>query len=379
MTEWEKAKNGFLYDANFSKEVVGERTRCAELCYELNQCRPSEYEKQQELLKKIFGKIKGTPVVTAPFYCDYGFHISVGENFYTNHNVTILDGAEVTFGDNVYVGPNCVISTAGHALDAEQRNLGLEIALPITVGDSVWIGANAVILPGVAIGSNTVIGAGSVVNRDIPEGVIAAGNPCKVLRKITEADKKKYPVFEEMEETDLKLVRLERNCKDRAYFEAVNQEAFPDIERMSMNEIFTFAANTDGEVLGIYDGETPVGFTLFVKNDTCGYVFFFAIDGKLRSKGYGSAALRKLFERYQRLQIVLDFEELDPKAENYEQRVRRKQFYLRNGFYETGNYTFLRGERFEVVCNREVLNKEKFLELIHVIHANCPEFPALLV
>ena len=197
MTEWEKSQNGFLYDANYDKEIVEIRTRCADLCYEFNNCKPSDRKRQRELLNQILGSIKGELVITAPFYCDCGFNISVGENFYTNHNVTILDAAKVTFGDNVFVAPNCVFSTAGHAIDSEQRNRGLEIALPITVGDSVWIGANVSVLPGVTIGSNTIIGAGSVVNKDIPDGVIACGNPCRVIRKITEADKKKYPVFEE--------------------------------------------------------------------------------------------------------------------------------------------------------------------------------------
>ncbi len=196
MKEWEKAQNGYLYDANYDKEIVEARTRCADLCYEFNNCRPSDVEKQNNLLKQILGSIKGKPVITAPFYCDYGFNISVGENFYTNHNVTILDGAKVIFGDNVFIAPNCVFSTAGHAIDSAMRNQGLEIALPITVGDSVWIGTNVSVLPGVKIGSNTIIGAGSVVNKDIPDGVIAAGNPCKVIRKITDSDKKKYPVFE---------------------------------------------------------------------------------------------------------------------------------------------------------------------------------------
>lgn len=197
MTEWEKAQNGYLYDANYDKNIVEWRMRCADLCYEFNHCRPSDVERQKELLTQIFGSMKGIPVVTAPFYCDYGFNISVGENFYTNHNVTILDGAKVTFGDNVFIALNCVFTTAGHAIDSDQRNQGLEIALPITVGDNVWIGTNVSVLPGVTIGSNTIIGAGSVVNKNIPEGVIAAGNPCKVIRKITEADKKKYPVFED--------------------------------------------------------------------------------------------------------------------------------------------------------------------------------------
>ncbi len=196
MTEMEKAQKGYLYDANYDRELIEARTRCADLCYDFNHCRPSDTETQRKLLEQILGSIKGTPVITAPFYCDYGFNISIGENFYTNHNVTILDGARVTFGDNVFIAPNCVFSTAGHALDSELRNRGLEIALPITVGDSVWIGANTAVLPGVTIGSNTIIGAGSVVNRDIPEGVIAVGNPCRVVRKITEADKNRYPLIE---------------------------------------------------------------------------------------------------------------------------------------------------------------------------------------
>lgn len=197
MTEREKAQQGYLYDANYDKEIVEERTRCADLCYEFNLCRPSDTAKQQELLNRMLGSIKGNPVITAPFYCDYGFNITIGENFYTNHNVTILDGAKVTFGDNVFIAPNCVFSTAGHPIDSEQRAKGLEIARSITVGNNVWIGANVSVLPGVTIGSSSIIGAGSVVNKDIPEGVIAAGNPCKVIRKITEEDKKKYPVFED--------------------------------------------------------------------------------------------------------------------------------------------------------------------------------------
>lgn len=197
MTEREKAQKGYLYDANYDPEIIEEETRCADLCYEFNQCRPSDTKKQKELLTKILGSMKENPVITAPFYCDYGFNISIGKNFYTNHNVTILDGAKVTFGDNVFIAPNCVFSTAGHAIDSEQRSRGLEIALPITVGDNVWIGTNVSVLPGVTIGNNTIIGAGSVVNKNIPEGVIAAGNPCKVIRKITKEDKKKYPVWEE--------------------------------------------------------------------------------------------------------------------------------------------------------------------------------------
>lgn len=197
MTEREKAAAGYLYDANYDQELQEERNRCKDLCHAFNACLPSDMESQQKILKQILGETKGPFCITAPFWCDYGYNISIGKAFYSNHNCIILDGAKVTFGDNVFIAPNCCFSTAGHPLDVEQRNQGLEIALPITVGDNVWFGAGVTVLPGVTIGSNTVIGAGSVVNRDIPDGVIAVGNPCRVLRKITDADREKYPVLQE--------------------------------------------------------------------------------------------------------------------------------------------------------------------------------------
>lgn len=195
MKEFEKAQAGYLYDANNDEDIIKKRIECAELCYDFNMCRPSDFEKQNEILQRIIGSIKGSYFITQPFHCDYGFNVSIGESFYSNYNLTILDGAKVTFGDNVFIAPNCVFSTAGHAIDSEQRNQGLEIALPITVGNSVWIGANVTVLPGVTIGNDVIIGAGSVVNKDIPDGVIAAGVPCKVIRIITEDDKNKYPIW----------------------------------------------------------------------------------------------------------------------------------------------------------------------------------------
>lgn len=192
MTEREKMLQGLLYDANYDEELLKERERCKDLCFAYNQLRPSLVGEQEKIIRQLFGKTGKRFYITAPFWCDYGNNIEIGEDFYTNHNCTILDGAKVTFGDHVFIAPNCVFSTAGHPLDAEQRNQGLEYAYPITVGDNVWIGASVTVLPGVTIGSNTIIGAGSVVNRDIPDGVVAVGNPCRVLRKIIEEDKKKY-------------------------------------------------------------------------------------------------------------------------------------------------------------------------------------------
>lgn len=197
MKEWEKAQQGYLYDANYDEDIVERRLVCGDLCYEYNLCRPTDTAKQQELIAKIFQKELKDPVITAPFYCDYGTNIQLGANFYSNHNLVILDGAPVIIGDYVFIAPNCVITTAGHALDKEQRAAGLEIAKPITIGNYVWIGANVSILPGVTIGDGTIIGANSVVNKDIPAGVVAAGVPCKVIRKITEADKNAYPIWNE--------------------------------------------------------------------------------------------------------------------------------------------------------------------------------------
>ena len=197
MTESEKAAAGYLYDANYDKELAEMRAECAQKCWEYNRLNPAEVSQMQAIIRQLFRRADDGFTVMQPFRCDYGFHISVGRNFFANYNCIMLDGAEITFGDNVFIAPNCIFTTAGHAIDEAQRNRGLEIALPITVGNSVWFGANAAVLPGVTIGDNVIIGAGSVVTKDIPSGVIAVGNPCRVLRRITEADKHKYPVFEE--------------------------------------------------------------------------------------------------------------------------------------------------------------------------------------
>lgn len=196
MTEKEKAQAGYLYDTNYDKALASEREHCAELVHKLNSLPSYDTENRRTILKELLGKVPDSAVILSPFNCDYGYNISVGENFFSNYNCTILDGTSVTFGDNVFIAPNCCFSTAGHTIDVEQRNKGPEIAWKITVGDNVWIGANVVVLPGVTIGSNTVIGAGSVVTKDIPSGVIAVGDPCRVMREITGQDKYKYKTAE---------------------------------------------------------------------------------------------------------------------------------------------------------------------------------------
>ena len=191
-SEKEKCRRGELYNANYDRELIQERQECKELCYEYNMLHPSDMAARTELIRRLFGRTGKNFQIEQPFYCDYGYNIETGENFFMNMNCVILDGAKVTFGDNVFVAPGCGFYTAGHPLDAERRNAGLEYALPIRIGNNVWIGAQVCVLPGVTIGDNSVIGAGSVVTKDIPSGVLAAGNPCRVIRPITEADATRY-------------------------------------------------------------------------------------------------------------------------------------------------------------------------------------------
>ena len=184
MSEKEKMLLGEIYDANYDEELMNERIKAKDLCYEYNHLKPSQTNERTEIMKKLLGKTKDNFLIEQLFECDYGYNIEIGENFYSNHNLVILDANKVVFGDNVFIGPNCGFYTAGHPLDAETRNKGLEYAKPIKVGNDVWFGGNVVVLPGVKIGNNVVIGAGSVVAKDIPENSVAVGNPCKVIKNI---------------------------------------------------------------------------------------------------------------------------------------------------------------------------------------------------
>ena len=182
MTEKEKAAAGYLYNANYDEELIKERMNVKDKCFEYNNIKPSNIEDRTKLMKEILGKYKDNFFIEQPFMCDYGYNIEIGENFYSNHNLIILDANKVKFGNNVFIAPNCGFYTAGHPLDYEIRNKGLEYAKPITVGNNVWIGGNVIVLPGVTIGDNVIIGAGSVVTKDIPDNKIAYGNPCRIIR-----------------------------------------------------------------------------------------------------------------------------------------------------------------------------------------------------
>lgn len=160
--------------------------------FAFNNLEPGNFEEKTRMLKEILGKTGDYINIEAPFHCDYGYNIEVGEDFFANYNFVVLDVGKVKIGNRVQIAPNVSLYTAGHPVHPESRNSGYEYGIGITIGDNVWIGGNTCVLPGVTIGNNVVIGAGSVVTKDIPDNVIALGNPCKVVREITEADRNFY-------------------------------------------------------------------------------------------------------------------------------------------------------------------------------------------
>ena len=192
MTELEKAAAGLLYDANYDPDVLEKRRAAKRILHELNGLHPDEADRRDALLRCLLGKAGERMTFDGHFHCDYGFNIELGEDFYANVNLVILDGAKVTIGRNCFIAPNVGIYTAGHPLDAQRRNEGLEYARRVTIGDDVWIGAGVSILPGAVIGSGAVIAAGSVVRGTIPERVICGGNPARVIREIGEQDDLRY-------------------------------------------------------------------------------------------------------------------------------------------------------------------------------------------
>lgn len=191
MTEKEKMLNGKPYKS-LGEELLGEHQYAEEMVFEYNNLPPNETHKRNDIIKRLFGKVGDSFFIEPPFRCDYGYNISIGVNFYSNYNCTILDCAKVTIGDNVKFAPNVSLFTAGHPIHFEARNEGFGYAFPITIGNNVWIGGGVIVNPGITIGDNVVIGSGSVLTKNIPSNTIAVGNPCKVIREITDEDKKYY-------------------------------------------------------------------------------------------------------------------------------------------------------------------------------------------
>ncbi|MDZ7724439.1 MAG: sugar O-acetyltransferase [candidate division KSB1 bacterium] len=172
--------------------LAEERLRTNRKIYKYNHCKPQQMRKKKKLVRRILGKAGEPVTIEAPFYCDYGYNIEIGDDFFANFNLVILDVARVRIGSHVQCGPHVSIITAGHPVHYKSRNSGYEYGIPVTIGNNVWLGSNCVINPGVRIGDNSVIGAGAVVTRDMPDNVIAAGVPCSVLRTITEQERPYY-------------------------------------------------------------------------------------------------------------------------------------------------------------------------------------------
>ena len=198
--------------AYFSDEsVISEQLETKKAVKEYNAVMPFDMKKGMDCIARTGIKHKENIYFEPPFHCEYGNHIEVGENFYANVNGIMLDVGKITIGDNVLFGPNVSIYTAGHPIHPESRNSGYEYGIPVTIGSNVWIGGSCVILPGVSIGNNVVIGAGSVVTKDIPDNVCAAGNPCRVIREITDADRPFY--FKDRRFDDEAWAKINRNKK----------------------------------------------------------------------------------------------------------------------------------------------------------------------
>lgn len=182
-TEKQKMLSGELYLAN-NPELTAEHQRAYQLLQTYNSTGETEIENRQKLLQDLFGKIGSNPIITPPFYCDYGCHIYAGDNLYMNYGCVILDCNTVYLGDNLLCAPYVQIYTAHHPIDPTLRLTGKELASPVKIGNNVWLGGGTIICPGVTIGDNTTIGAGSVVTKNIPANVVAAGNPCRVIREL---------------------------------------------------------------------------------------------------------------------------------------------------------------------------------------------------
>ena len=205
MTNIQRRDAGMLYISD--QAVMEEQKRARVLTQKLNTMDRSDFDGIQAVIEELLGKAE-KPFINPPFYCDYGSHIEIGKNFYANYNCVFLDVGKIVIGDNCLLGPNVSIYTAGHPVHPAARNTLYEYGVDVTIGSNVWIGGNTVICPGVKIGDNAVIGAGSVVTRDVPEWTVAAGNPCRVIRSITEEDR--FTFFKDCQADEAAKEEMER-------------------------------------------------------------------------------------------------------------------------------------------------------------------------
>ncbi|RKS87269.1 galactoside O-acetyltransferase/maltose O-acetyltransferase [Orbus hercynius] len=185
-TEKQKMLAGELYNAATANELCNERYCAQNYCFEFNQLSPGHTAERLAILQKLLNRVGQDAMIMPGFWCDYGYNITLGDHFFANFNCVMLDAAPIQFGNHVFIGPNCGFYTSGHPLDIKSRNMGLEYAKPITVGNNVWIGGNVAVLPGVCIGDNCVIAAGSVITQSISDDAIVMGNPGKIKRILTE-------------------------------------------------------------------------------------------------------------------------------------------------------------------------------------------------
>ena len=192
MTEYEKLHSGDVY-APGDEEIMREQLRCLDKQYDFNATRPTELDKRARLLREMFAEVGENCYIESPYFANWGgHHVHLGSNVYANAGLKLVDDTHIYVGDCTMLGPNVVIATAGHPIDPELRSRGLQYNLPVHIGRNCWLGAGVIVMPGVTIGDNTVIGAGSIVTRDIPSGVVAVGNPCRVLRTVGERDREFY-------------------------------------------------------------------------------------------------------------------------------------------------------------------------------------------
>jgi len=203
MTVYEKMKSGQLYFST-DETLLAKQAQCLELQYEYNLTRPTEWKRRSELLRQMFAEVGEGTYIEPPLHANWaGHHVHLGHDVYFNFNVTLVDDTDIYIGDNTMIGPNCVIATAGHPIHPDLRQNGGQYNIPVHIGKNCWLGASVIVLPGVTIGDNTVVGAGSVVTKDLPANVVAAGNPCRVLRPIGERDREYYYKDKKVADCDL--------------------------------------------------------------------------------------------------------------------------------------------------------------------------------